>query len=122
MCTILVCIESFYNKINNNKIYILLFNNFIKFNLNENIINDKNYLNTLKYCKELEIEFLENNLYNFDLPLFYQTDNFQDNNKNNKNQSYEDFLSFQTFNQNITIYLNQRNQKDIFTKMFNNVL
>ena len=122
MCTILVCIESFYNKINNNKIYILLFNNFIKFNLNENIINDKNYLNTLKYCKELEIEFLENNLYNYDLPLFYQTDNFQDNNKNNKNQSYEDFLSFQTFNQNITIYLNQRNQKDIFTKLFNNVL
>ena len=116
MCTIFICIEHFYNKINNNNTtYILLFNNFIKCNLNENIINDENYINTLKYCKELIYGFLENNLYNFDLPIFYQTDNLNDNN----NQSYEDFLSFQTFNQNIPVYLNQRIQRDSFIRMFN---
>ena len=123
MCTIFICIEYFYNKINkSNKTYIILFNNFIKFNINENIINDDNFINTLKYCKELEYGFLENNLYNFDLPIFYQTNNIQDNHQNNNNQSYEDFLSFQTFNQNIAVYLNQRIQKNIFTKLYNNTI
>ena len=121
MCTIFICIEFFYKRINKNKTtYILLFNNFIKFNLNENIINDDNYINTLKYCKELEYEFLENNLYNFDLPIFYQVNNIQDNHENSNNQSYEDFLSFQTFNHNIAVYLNQRLQKNVFTKLINN--
>ena len=107
MCTIFICIEDFYKKINtNNKTYNLLYNNFIKFNINENIINDKNYINTMKYCKNITNKFLENNLYNFDLPIFLQSDN------NNEKQSYEDFLTFQTFNKNIFNYLKERNIKE----------
>ena len=124
LCAIFICIENYYKKINNtNSTYILIFNKFIQFNINEDIINDESYKNTMNYCKNLVNEFLENNLYNFDLPIFYQTNNYiQDNHQNNNNQSYEDFLSFQTFNQNIAVYLNQRIQKNIFTKLYNNTI
>ena len=114
LCAVFLCIENYYNKINKtNKAYKSVFNNFIKFNINENIIINENYINTMKYCKELIYKFLENNLYNFDLPIFFQTNNIQDTNNNGDNkQSYEDFLSFQTFNKNIPIYLKQITQKE----------
>ena len=112
LCTIFICIENFYHKINiDNKIYKLLFNNFIKININEDIINNENYINSMKYCKNIINKFLENNLYNFDLPPFFQTDNITDNN-DNENQSYEDFLTYQTFNKNITNYLKEKELKE----------
>ena len=64
--------------------------------MGDNIFEEKEFIDCLKFCDNILSYFFSLNLINYDIPLVYQSDF-----KNIENGTYEDFLTYHIYNENI---------------------
>ena len=84
--------------IDENKNYIKVFKQFIGESFGEKIYDSEDFKKAIKYCCELRgIE------YNFEIPLYYQTNEIE-----TEKGSYEDFITYQTYNETLLPFLQSK--------------
>ncbi len=92
-------ILQFNYKKNKNNTYLSIFEDFIKGSFGDDIVDDNNFNSTIKYVNKICKNFIQNNLFSYELPIFYQFEHEDD-----KNYSYEEFISFQIYNEKLLDY------------------
>ena len=92
-------ILQFNYKKNKNNTYLSIFEDFIKGSFGDDIVDDNNFNSTMKYVNKICKNFIQNNLFSYELPIFYQFEHEDD-----KNYSYEEFISFQIYNEKLLDY------------------
>ena len=92
-------ILQFNYKKNKNNTYLSIFEDFIKGSFGDDIVDDNNFNSTMKYVNKKCKNFIQNNLFSYELPIFYQFEHEDD-----KNYSYEEFISFQIYNEKLLDY------------------
>ena len=104
---IFVILKNNYDKIRNNT-YVSIFEDFVKQSLGEDILDDNLFSLTIKYVQKISKNFIQNNLFSYELPISYQLDNDDINIYN-----FEDFVSYQIYNENLFDYsFKSLNNKD----------
>jgi hypothetical protein len=93
---ILEILKNKYKDFENKNIYLDIFNRFVNESLGDNIFEEKEFIDCLKFCDNILSYFFSLNLINYDIPLVYQSDF-----KNIENGTYEDFLTYHIYNENI---------------------
>ena len=84
--------------IDENKNYIKVFKQFVEESFGEKIYDSEEFKKAIKYCCELRgIE------YNFEIPLYYQTNEIE-----TEKGSYEDFITYQTYNETLLPFLQSK--------------
>ena len=89
----------FHYKKNKNNTYLVIYEDFIKGSFGDDILDDNNFNSTIKYVFKICSNFIQNNLFTYELPLFYQLEHEDD-----KTYSYEEFISFQIYNEKLLDY------------------
>ena len=89
----------FHYKKNKNNTYLVIYEDFIKGSFGDDIVDDNNFNSTIKYVFKICSNFIQNNLFTYELPLFYQLEHEDD-----KTYSYEEFISFQIYNEKLLDY------------------
>ena len=104
---IFVILKNNYDKIRNNT-YVSIFEDFVKQSLGEDILDDNLFSLTIKYVQKISKNFIQNNLFSYELPISYQLENDDINIYN-----FEDFVSYQIYNENLFDYsFKSLNNKD----------
>ena len=95
---IFVILKKNYDKVRNNT-YINIFEDFVKASFGEDVLDDKLYNLSIKYVQKITKNFIQNNLFSYELPAAYQIES-----EDNKNYNFEEFVSFQIYNENLLSY------------------
>ena len=98
MGAIFIVLQFNYRK-NRNNTYLTIYEDFIKGSFGNDIVDDNNFNSTIKYVYKICKNFIQNKLFSYELPLFYQIEHDDD-----KNYSYEEFISFQIYNEKLLDY------------------
>ena len=93
---ILEILKNKYKDFENKNIYLDIFNRFVNESLGDNIFEEKEFIDCLKFCNTILSYFFSLNLINYDIPLVYQSDF-----KTIENGTYEDFLTYHIYNEDI---------------------
>ena len=93
-----VILKNNYDKIRNNT-YVSVFEDFVKQSFGEDILDDNSFTLSIKYVQKISKNFIQNNLFSYELPISYQIEN-----EEIKNNNFEDFVSYQIYNENLFDY------------------